>query len=257
MNNNIDLLSVVNKAKKGGYIQKNQKKNKITFETEPLEFPESSIKQANMTIENICKIINGILREVINNFEGTFPKIMEENNNNIKFSFGITLLLKSNGEFIEEKEDKFNIIHDINGNDKNYSNETINKLNKIYTKNKINRFKLTKDGRALLELFSRKPEDISLYESRTDDGRIRINIVGLDIERFLPYIYGKKSKTLGRFEYEMRLTKISDRMGENINPYKYDSSRIVTITQYNEEELNFLKEKINGINRNDNYIIKG
>lgn len=261
---NLEKIGMVNSAIHGGgnvNNKKNGKYNHIEFEATPIEFPESSIKCTNMTISHLCKLINDPLKEVINGFEGTIPKVIFENNNRVKFLLGICIKLNKDGKLLKEDNNKLNIIkniYDNKHNDDDTENEILNRYKSVFNKNKANKFVLSKDGKGLLSHFVKDLNNISISENRLNDGSIRINIYGLNMEKFLPYIYGKKSKELGKLEYTMTLTPHSDK---NIiyKTTNVDAAKIVTITQYNEKELIYIEEKISTyLNRNseDYYIIK-
>ena len=261
---NLQNMELVNRAihgtdsKGGNKDNKNKKDDLVEFEITPIEFPESSIKCRSITMFSLCKLINDSIRDIINGYEGSMPKIIYEPNNNIKFTFGISIKVTPTGDPYEKTDEKIVVVHNVNApKNQNSGNYMLDQYRSVFDKHRLNRFALTKEGKSVLSKFTKDVKKLILTETHLDDGTIRINIHGLDIEKALPYIYGKKSKDLGRLEYTINLTPHVDK--NIMNSYNQDTAKIVTITQYNERELRYIEEKITtNFNRNssDYYVIK-
>lgn len=262
---NLRTMEIVSNAIHGGNINKENKQKKndkndnlVEFEIEPVEFPETSIKCASVTLYSLCKLINDSIRDLINGYEGTAPKIIYEPNNNIKFTFSISVKLNPNGETYEKSDDKVDIVHNLNApKNQKSGNDMLDRYKSVFERSRLARFGLTNEGRSILSKFCKDTKKLTIVENHLDDGNIRVNIHGLDIERVLPYIYGKKSKGLGKLEYTISLTPHVDR--HILTNYNQDTAKIVTITQYNEKELRYIEEKITtnfDRNNSDYYIIR-
>lgn len=204
---------------------------------ENLKIPESSIKSFNTTIGEECKLFSSVLKSAVKGYVGCRPELRQ--NINGKTDIVVSIIIDPLQMEKDKSDNKVSIINDTRPSKVSESSDMLDQLKYVTSYNKTNRYVISKDGKSILSDFCRNVNKIIPIIQPTNSGELII-IKELEFNKIISLLYGRKSKDLGRLEYDIIMTNYADLRSQKSGI----ANIIINIQQYNEKEIKSLQDKL-------------
>lgn len=210
-------------------------KKRARIKVEPAPFPEAIVKSTNMTIGEICSMFTTICKSSILGYIGCKPEIVVNNRNgyDIKVHVIIDPTQKGDDKMVSLVENKIN--------------DSTNIFASINNARSLVKHKLSERGREVLSDFCKDVNSLTISEISARNGQKLIMIKGLDFNKIVSLIYGRRSDKDGKIDYSVTITNLIDIRSDKSGV----ANVIITIQRFSEKELNKLTQRITLTQYND------
>lgn len=228
-NNTFERLCEIQNTKK------NNKKGTTIKLKENIPFPESIVNVSVLSIGEICKMFSTVLKQSIVGYVGCNADITSDYQIKVKIFIDPTAP-------DEKDSNKINLLLDKTTGAGNVFKE----LNNLRSSRFSGSYKLSEKGRSVLNDFkkSKSPDLVVTKENVTQK---YVQISGLDFEKIVSKLFGRKNEQGDRLEYRIEITHLNDIRNQFAGRI---SASLVMISRYSESELNEIVKRVSYVPEN-------